>query len=128
MLAAARDLLPPERTELRAGRLEEPLPSGPFDLVASALCVHHLDDPGKADLFRRVRAVLSPAGRFVLADVVVPAVPNDARTPLTPGFDRPSPVSDQLRWLSEAGLRPRAEWEASDLAVIVAEPDPAGWP
>lgn len=126
MLTAATDVLPPERTELRLGRLEEPLPDGPFDLVASALCVHHLDGPGKADLFRRVKAVLSPAGRFVLADVVVPSDPNNARTPLTPGFDRPSPVSDQLRWLSEAGLRPRVDWEAGDLAVIVAEPRPSG--
>ena len=43
--------LPAERVELRVGRIEEPLPEGPFDLVTSALCVHHLDGAGKADLF-----------------------------------------------------------------------------
>ena len=30
------------------------------------------DGPGKADLFRRLQAVLSPTATFVLADVVVP--------------------------------------------------------
>jgi tRNA threonylcarbamoyl adenosine modification protein (Sua5/YciO/YrdC/YwlC family) len=119
MLAEARRALPSDRVELRAGRLEDALPAGPFDLVASALCVHHLNGPGKADLFRRVRAVLGPGGRFVLADVVVPADPEEARTPLTPGFDRPSAVSDQLEWLREAGFDARPVWESGDLAVIL---------
>ena len=78
MLGAARQALPAERVELRVARLEEELPPGPFDLVASALAVHHLDAADKADLFRRVRAALAPGGRFVLADVVVPTDPADA--------------------------------------------------
>jgi tRNA threonylcarbamoyl adenosine modification protein (Sua5/YciO/YrdC/YwlC family) len=126
MLAAAARLVGPERIDLRVSRLEDALPEGPFDLVASALSVHHLDASGKRDLFARVRAVLTPGGRFVLADVVVPVDKNDAVTPLTPGFDRPSSVSDQLRWLTEAGFRPRVAWEAGDLAVIAAEADPSG--
>jgi tRNA threonylcarbamoyl adenosine modification protein (Sua5/YciO/YrdC/YwlC family) len=121
MLAAARAALPGERVDLRVGRLEEPLPSGDFDLVASALCVHHLDGPGKAELFARIRAALRPGGRFVLADVVVPVDPADARTPLTEGFDRPSTVAEQLTWLTEAGFHARVSWEAGDLAVLVAE-------
>src|SRR4029077_14479785 len=28
--------------ELRVGRLEDPLPDGPFDLVVSCLAIHHL--------------------------------------------------------------------------------------
>src|SRR4051794_40351178 len=51
MLAAARAVLGPA-ADLRVARLEDELPSGPFDLVVSALAVHHLDGPGKADLFR----------------------------------------------------------------------------
>ena len=47
-------------------RLEDPLPAGPFDTVFSALAVHHLDGPAKADLFVRVAAVLAP-GRPVRA-------------------------------------------------------------
>src|SRR5207237_1759134 len=55
MLARARERLP--GADLRVGRLEEPLPEGPFDLVVSVLAVHHLDGPGKRDLFSRVAAV-----------------------------------------------------------------------
>jgi L-threonylcarbamoyladenylate synthase len=119
MLNAARGQLPAERVELRVGRIEEELPSGPFDLVASALCVHHLDAGEKARLFAQVRARLPPGGRFVLADVVLPTDPADARIPLTPGFDKPSPVSDQLAWLAESGFAATVAWEQGDLAVIV---------
>jgi tRNA threonylcarbamoyl adenosine modification protein (Sua5/YciO/YrdC/YwlC family) len=122
MLRAAAAVLGAERVSLLCGRLEDPLPSGPFDLVASALCVHHLDGPGKADLFTRVREVLGPGGRFVLGDVVIPEAPGVAATPLTPGFDKPSTVADQLEWLRDAGFDARVSWSHGDLAVIVAEP------
>jgi tRNA threonylcarbamoyl adenosine modification protein (Sua5/YciO/YrdC/YwlC family) len=121
MLAAAREALASERVELRVARLEEPLPDERFDLVASALAVHHLEDRDKARLFARVARVLEPGGRFVLADLVVPADPDDAVTALTPGFDRPSPVGDQLRWLKQSGLAPRVTFSHRDLVVVVAE-------
>ena len=120
MLALASSQLPVERVELRVGRIEEPLPDGPFDLVTTALCVHHLDERGKAELFGRVREALSPGGLFVMGDVVVPVDPAAASTPLTPGYDRPSPLADQLRWLSEAGFEPGVVWEEGDLAVVRA--------
>jgi tRNA (cmo5U34)-methyltransferase len=121
MLAEAGSVLPADRVDLRVGAIEGPLPDGPFDLVASALCVHHLAGDEKADLFARVRSLLAPGGRFVLADVVMPVDPADATTPLTPGFDRPSPVSDQLGWLADAGFDARVSWAHGDLAVIVAD-------
>ncbi len=121
MLAHARALLPPERADLRVGEIQRPLPDGPFDLVASVLCIHHLDGPQKADLFARVARLLEPGGVFVLADVVVPVAPAHARISLTPGFDQPSPVADQLRWLRDAGFDPSVTWERGDLAVIRAE-------
>ncbi len=121
MLEVAAAALPPARVQLHVGRLQDPLPPGPFDLVASALCVHHLDGEEKADLFRRVRDALAPAGRFTLADVVLPEDPADAGTPLTDGYDKPSTIDDQLRWLSEAGFNARVGWSRGDLAVIVAE-------
>ncbi len=58
MLGAARERLGSERVQLVVARLEDELPPGPFDLVASALCVHHLRGAEKRDLFRRVRAAL----------------------------------------------------------------------
>ena len=54
MLAVARSALASTPTSSAQRRLEDPLPPGPFDLVVSALAVHHLDGPGKADLFTRI--------------------------------------------------------------------------
>jgi tRNA threonylcarbamoyl adenosine modification protein (Sua5/YciO/YrdC/YwlC family) len=120
MLAAAREALPASRASLRVGAIEDGLPEGPFDVVASALCVHHLEGTLKRDLFARIRAVLGPGGRFVLGDVVVPANPADMSISLTPGFDHPSPLADQLRWLAETGFDARVVWEHRDLAVVTA--------
>ena len=118
MLAVARDVLP--GADLRVSRLQDPLPAGPFDLVFAVLAVHHLDGPGKAGLFARVAAALAPGGRFVLGDVVVPDDPADAITPLSPSYDLPSRVDEQLGWLAEAGLDAAVVWAARDLAVIAA--------
>jgi hypothetical protein len=68
-----------------------------------------------------VREALEPGGRFVLGDVVVPDDPADAVTPLTPGFDKPSSVSEQLEWLAAAGFEAGVSWSHRDLAVIVGE-------
>jgi tRNA (cmo5U34)-methyltransferase len=118
MLAVARSRLP--GADLRVARLQDPLPDGRFDLVFSALAIHHLDGPGKADLFRRGAAALSGGGRFVFGDVVVPDDPADAVTPLGPDYDFPSRIEDQLGWLSDAGFEASVVWAARDLAVIVA--------
>jgi tRNA (cmo5U34)-methyltransferase len=122
MLGAARAALAGRPVSLRLGRLEDPLPAGRFDLVVSALAVHHLDGPGKAALFARVADALRPGGRFALADVVVPADPGEAVIPLEPGYDRPSAVAEQLAWLREAGFDDvRVAWKRRDLAVLVAD-------
>jgi len=84
------------------------------------LAIHHLDGAGKADLFRRVAAVVEPGGRFVIGDVVVPDDPADATTPLSPDYDLPSRADEQLSWLADAGFDARLVWTARDLAVIVA--------
>jgi tRNA (cmo5U34)-methyltransferase len=121
MLSAAREALSGAGVDLELRRLEDPLPSGPYDLVVSALAVHHLDHSGKADLFQRIANVLEPEGRFVLADVVVPDDPRDAITPLEAGYDIPSGVPEQIAWLREAGLRPRVHWRRRDLVVLIAD-------
>jgi tRNA (cmo5U34)-methyltransferase len=121
MLDEARRRLPAERLALHVSRLEDELPPGPFDVVASALCVHHLAGPAKRGLFERIRSVLAPGGRFVLADVVIPPDPADASISLTPGFDHPSTLAEQLEWLEQAGFTVEVTWQHRDLAVVVAQ-------
>ncbi|MBF9128028.1 class I SAM-dependent methyltransferase [Plantactinospora sp. S1510] len=106
--------------------LTAPLPAGPYDAVVSALAIHHLDDAGKRDLYRRIRQVLVPGGVFVNAEQVAGATPDldhrydevwlaqvtalgateaeiaGARERMRHG--RPVPVPDQRRWLVEAGF------------------------
>jgi tRNA (cmo5U34)-methyltransferase len=118
MLERARAAYP--EADLRLSRLEDPLPDGPFDLVFSALAVHHLDGRGKRDLFRRVREVVAPGGRFVLADVVVPEREEDQQIEIDWVMDLPDRLDDQLEWLRTAGFDAEPVWTFKDLAVIRA--------
>lgn len=120
MLDAARTRLAGLSVGLRVADLGEPLPPGPFDLVVSALAVHHLDGPGKAALFAGIAGVLRPGGRFVLGDVVIPEDPRDHVTPLSEDYDRPSTTADQLGWLAESGLDGMVTWAERDLVVVRA--------
>ncbi len=120
MLDQARHTLPDDRVELHVASLEDPLPDGPFDVVISALAIHHLDGHGKTQLFQRAARVIAPGGRLVVADVIVPEDPSDAVTPIDNDYDTPSTIADQLGWLTQAGLQPALTWAHRDLAVIVA--------
>jgi tRNA (cmo5U34)-methyltransferase len=113
MLARARERLP--GADLRLARLEDPLPSGPFDLVVSVLAVHHLAGDAKRALFTRIAQV---SDNFVLGDVVVPENPNEARIEIDWEYDLPSSVADQLDWLREAGFDADAAYVRPDLAVF----------
>ena len=115
MLERARGRLP--GADLRLARLEDSLPEGPFDLVISALAVHHLDAEGKRGLFERVAGVTDA---FVLGDVVVPERPEDAVIEIDGVYDVPSSVADQLSWLREAGFDADAAFVRADLAVFRA--------
>jgi tRNA (cmo5U34)-methyltransferase len=118
MLARARERLPD--AELRLQRLEDELPPGPFDLVVSALAVHHLDGAGKRDLFSRVADALRPGGTFVLGDVVVPPPGREGPIYIDWVMDLPDSVEDQLVWLREAGFEAEASSVRVDLAVFRA--------
>jgi tRNA (cmo5U34)-methyltransferase len=118
MLARARERLPD--ADLRLQRLEDDLPPGPFDLVVSALAVHHLDGAGKRDLFARVAGVLRPGGRFVLGDVVVPAAGKTGPIEIDWVMDLPDGVEAQLAWLRQAGFEAEASSVRVDLAVFRA--------
>ena len=113
MLARARERLPP--ADLRLGRLEDALPPGPFDLVVSALAVHHLDADGKRDLFTRVAQLTDV---FVLGDVVVPERPGDAVIEIDGVYDVPSTAAEQVAWLRDAGFDVAVTPIRADLAVF----------
>jgi tRNA (cmo5U34)-methyltransferase len=118
MLERARASYP--EADLRLSRLEDPLPDGPFDLVFSALAVHHLDGAAKRDLFRRIAGVVRPGGRFVLADVVVPEREEDQQIEIDWVMDLPDRLDDQLEWLRAVGFEAEPAWTFKDLAVIRA--------
>ncbi len=76
MIALARRRLRSyrDRVELVAGRLEESW-DGAFDVVLSALAIHHLADPEKWKLFRRVYRSLARGGYFGDGDDHLPEDP-----------------------------------------------------
>ena len=121
MLQAATARLAGREVDLRVADLSDPLPPGPFDLVVSALAVHHLEGPAKAALFARIGAALRPGGRFVLGDVVIPEDPGHTVTPLSDDYDRPSTTTDQLVWLADAGFEAVVTWSELDLVVVRAD-------
>jgi ubiquinone/menaquinone biosynthesis C-methylase UbiE len=45
-----------------------PFPDNVFDLVVSSLVIHHLNYEDKLRTFREVARILSPGGRFCIAD------------------------------------------------------------
>lgn len=107
MVFRAREL----EIDVRLARIEDPLPDGPWDLVVSVLTVHHLDDAGKRDLFRRVR---EQSRSLVLGDVVA-VEPERQVAPLEPGVDMPAPAAELAEWCVGEVV-----WEEDDLAVVRA--------
>ena len=63
--------------------------------------------------------MLTPAGWFVLGDLVVPR-PKDRVTPVAREYDVPSSTDEQLAWLRHAGLQ-ACVWDHLDLAVLAGE-------
>ncbi|MGZ4278415.1 MAG: class I SAM-dependent methyltransferase [Solirubrobacteraceae bacterium] len=142
MLAQARERLG-ERASYVVGDLADPLPEGPWDAIVSALAIHHLDDPGKRDLFARVRAALAPGGVFVNAEQVAGETPwldavhverheraaralgtTEAEWAAAAGrmsHDVCATVEDQLVWLRDAGFADAGcFWRDGRFAVLVA--------
>ena len=105
MAFRARDL----GVDVRLARMEDPLPDGPWDLVIGVLSVHHLRDPQKRDLFRRVR---EQSRALVIGDVVTVDEPV---APVDPDFDFPAPAYDVAAWCGGEVV-----WAIDDLAVIRA--------
>ena len=105
---------------------EEELP-GEFNVIISALSIHHISDSRKERLFQRIYEALSNNGVFINADQVLGATPeieeryrmqwlNEVRTrrvsetDLSAALermkaDRSATLDHQLRWLRMAGFR-----------------------
>lgn len=103
------------------------MPEGRFDVVVSALSIHHLDDPDKKILFKRIFETLPPGGMFIHAELAKGE--SDAtdeffhkswhehlmRTDLSPeqliqikermAIDKPATLQNQLNWMKSAGFR-----------------------
>jgi tRNA (cmo5U34)-methyltransferase len=128
MIARAREKLRPyrSRVELVAGDLGT-FEERPYDVVVSALAIHHLADAEKWRLFRRIHRCLSTGGYFGDADDHLPEDPIfDTRyaqiaaslQPRTPAgwtspqavwhehekFDRPSTLTAEVAALERGGF------------------------
>jgi tRNA (cmo5U34)-methyltransferase len=97
-----------------------------YDLIISALSIHHLEHEGKQTLFRKIFHALRPGGAFINADQSLGATPeeeaanerqwiadataNGATPEAIDGVkermlaDRNATFADQLRWLEDAGF------------------------
>ncbi len=120
MLQGAQLHLPAGRVTLMKQDLSAPLPDQRFELVVSALAIHHLEGEKKAALFAEISERLLPKGVFVMGDVVTPHDPATASIELEAGYDFPSTIDERLRWLTEAGLSAEITWARADLAVLRA--------
>lgn len=109
----------------------EPL-KGTYDLIISALSIHHLTDNKKRGLFQKVHDALEPGGLFINADQVLGENAVAERictriwlqkvrdngiteTALNAALermreDRMSPLSSQLDWLDRAGFIDITTW------------------
>lgn len=101
------------------------LPAG-YDLVVSALAIHHLTDGDKREVFEKIRGALVRGGLFVNMDQVLGETPDEEAEleawwlrsvrgagatdeDLAAAFnrmraDKCAPLTAQLRWLKEAGF------------------------
>jgi tRNA (cmo5U34)-methyltransferase len=131
MLRVARRRLAeePARFEFRnMDYARKPLPrtGGGYDLVVSALSVHHLTHGDKKELFEKVRRSLAVGGYFVNADQIAGDTPEEdgrygewwlrrvreagvseedlAAALLRTRADRNATLAEQLGWLEEAGF------------------------
>jgi len=128
MLAVAQERFSGKtNVRFRTGDYAQTDLGGPYDLICSALSIHHLEPGDKRRLFMKIYRALSPGGIFVNADQAEGETPyfserylaywNDflAHGPLSANehaevlrrrtmLDKNEKLSVQLAWLREAGF------------------------
>ncbi len=115
-----------QRVQFLTGDFAQLPLTGSYDVVVSALAIHHLPGEEKFQLFKKVYNWLRPGGVFVNADQIIGPTPaieqqyrqawlmqvrelgvsdDDLQRALTRmQEDKPSPLAMQLQWLTEAGF------------------------
>jgi len=100
-----------------------------FDVVVSSLALHHIEtDNEKKEFYTKIFNILTNSGQFINADVVLATTDYQQNTNMNrwidymnksismdeiinkwiPGYnaeDRPSKLTDQLKWLEEIGFK-----------------------
>ena len=132
MLQRARERFAAASVEIQVLDFTKDPLGGPYDVIASALAIHHLNDDGKRYLFARIHAALAPGGVFVNAEQVLGPTPaleevykqtwlddvrrlgasaEEIQASLTRmEQDRCASVEDQLLWLRQAGFTDSDCW------------------
>lgn len=125
-----------EKVSFRQHDLMQPLPRelGRFDLVVSALAIHHLPDKRKQTLFNEVFKLLRGEGRFYDLDCVASRSSElHALSQSSFGFDarnedpsdQPARLHDQLEWLTAAGFQHvECHWKWMELALVGGRKSP----
>ncbi len=132
MLDAARTVIPSDNLEaLYCQDLQDPLPDGPFDLVVSALAIHHIDHEPKQRLYRAIADRLRSGGRFVQGDLHRPEDASDDHVVGDPDCDIPAPADQMVAWLNDSGLHAtldssfrfdqRNDHDRGDVCIIIAD-------
>ena len=112
----------PGRFEFRTmDYARKPLPSedGGYDLVVSALSIHHLTHGDKKELFGKVRRSLAVGGYFVNADQIAGDTPEEEMRFRDWWLGRVREAGVSERDLAAALLRMRADWNATLGAQLV---------
>jgi len=112
----------PGRFEFRTmDYARKPLPreDGGYDLVVSALSIHHLTHGDKKELFGKVRRSLAVGGYFVNADQIAGDTPEEEMRFRDWWLGRVREAGVSERDLAAALLRMRADWNATLGAQLV---------
>ena len=148
MLAQTREKLTPviDRVQLIEADISHATFVGPFDMVISAIAVHHVPPRSKPALFQRLHAALCPGGVLIIGDTFrapTPALDDTYRrlraanhaAPVQdtaaytayrqhagPAGGSSTQLQNYLRWLRQAGFTSvDCVWKHFALAVVYGE-------
>lgn len=109
-----------KKFEYQVGDFSKLKVDGKFDVIISALAVHHLSPNEKKLLFKQTYDLLNESGRLIIGDIVKSKKEEGWHKYLVKnmgdeggarwqnhknnGKDKPSTLAEQIKWLKEAGF------------------------